>query len=424
LLLQTIPTYTGMVKSFISQKGPEFEQGIVRIAITVFVLLFFYFAFEYTGRTENKIQALSATALYLVFGIVMLIAILRSQKPSNFRRTLGIIGDICIVTYALLLTGAIGAPLYGAYLWIIIGNGFRFGNKFLYLAQIISITGFAYAAMTGEFWHQYPMLAIGLLIWLIVIPPYVSLLLKRLEVAIENAKMADSAKSKFLANMSHELRTPLNAIIGYSELLADETRDRGQVEYAGDLNKIQNAGTHLLELINEILDLSKIEQGKMEIFYEEIDISKLLDEVKTTIKPLADQNGNQLHINTPADIGHFNSDLIKIKQVLYNLLSNACKFTHNGIIILDVDKKTEEGSGSIIFTIKDNGIGISREKIDEIFQPFKQESSETARNFGGTGLGLTISKRFCEMLGGHLKLKSRKGEGSVFTVHIPDQLPS
>jgi two-component system sensor histidine kinase RpfC len=412
-----------MFKSLINQKGPDLEQGIVRIAITVIVLGFFFFAFKVAGNSENKILALSATALYLVFGMGMVIVILRIQNPSTFMRTLGIIGDIGMVTFALMITGAIGAPLYGTYLWIIIGNGFRFGNKYLYLAQIASITGFAYATLTGNFWHQYPMLAVGLLIWLVVIPPYVSLLLKRLDIAINNAKKADSAKSKFLANMSHELRTPLNAIIGYSELLADETSEKGQRQYARDLKKIQHAGTHLLGLINEILDLSKIEQGRMEIFTEEINISKLLDEVKTTIEPLAEQNANQLQIQTSADVGCFSSDLTKLKQILYNLLSNACKFTHGGLIILDVAKITESRNGSIVFTIKDNGIGISPEKIEEIFQPFKQESSETTRNFGGTGLGLTISKHFCELLGGQLQLQSRKGEGSIFTVQLPDRLP-
>ena len=415
-----IPT---MFKSLINQKGPEFEQGIVRIGITIFTLVFFYFAFQYTGETENKILALSATGLYFVFGIVMLITMLIGKKSSAFRRTVGIIGDIGMVTFALTITGAIGAPLYGTYLWIIIGNGFRFGNKYLYLAQIASIAGFAYATLTGTFWHQYPMLAVGLLIWLVVIPPYVSLLLKRLDIAVDNAKKADSAKSKFLANMSHELRTPLNAIIGYSELLTDITHENGETEYAKDLEKIHHAGRHLLGLINEILDLSKIEQGRMEIFTEEINISKLLDEVKTTIEPLAEQNANQLQIHTPVDIGCFTSDLTKLKQILYNLLSNACKFTHDGIIILDVAKITENGNGAVVFTIKDNGIGISSEKIDEIFQPFKQETSETTRNFGGTGLGLTISKHFCELLGGQLKLQSNKGEGSIFTVQLPYHLP-
>jgi signal transduction histidine kinase len=223
--------------------------------------------------------------------------------------------------------------------------------------------------------------------------------------------------------MSHELRTPLNAIIGYSELLTDITHENGETEYAKDLKKIHHAGRHLLGLINEILDLSKIEQGRMEIFTEEINISKLLDEVKTTIEPLAEQNANQLQIHTPVDIGCFTSDLTKLKQILYNLLSNACKFTHDGIIILDVAKITENGNGAVVFTIKDNGIGISSEKIDEIFQPFKQETSETTRNFGGTGLGLTISKHFCELLGGQLKLQSNKGEGSIFTVQLPYHLP-
>ena len=412
-----------MIQRFKNREDSEHEQAIIRLVVILCAFVYLYITYEITGKTENRSLTLIATNLYLVFGIVIFTIILFDQHISVPRRVIGIIGDTGIVSFALVVAGEIGAPLYGAYLWIIIANGFRFGKKYLYLAQIFSVAGFSYAIYTGKFWHDYPMFAAGLLIWLIVIPPYISLLLTRLEETAVKAKQADIAKSNFLANMSHELRTPLNAIIGYSELLEEETNEQGQTGYAKDLKKIRHSGSHLLGLINEILDLSKIEQGQMEIFQEKIDLNRLMDEVKTTIEPLAEKNTNQLIVNLQPGIGNVYSDVTKLRQILYNLLSNACKFTHKGVIALEVMQKVKNEQPTIVFTIKDNGVGIAPENIEGIFQPFKQESIEITKKFGGTGLGLTISKHFCEMLGGQLLLNSQKGQGSIFTVQLPMSLP-
>ena len=412
-----------MFEKFKNREDTEHEQAIIRIAITVCTFIYLYVSYEITGQTENRTIALTATVLYLVFALFIVTATLLDKHASRPRRVLGIFTDTGIVTFALFITGDIGAPLYGAYLWVIIANGLRFGKNYLYLSQLLSVIGFSFVIFTGTFWQKYPTFAAGLLIWLVVIPPYVSMLLNRLEAAVDKAKKADTAKSDFLANMSHELRTPLNAVIGYSELLEEEAREDGLEHYSSDLQKIHHSGTHLLGLINEILDLSKVEQGQMEIFSEEIDIRQLMLEVKTTIQPMAEKNANYLQIHMPDDIGSFRTDLTKLRQVLFNLLSNACKFTHDGKIILNVQKKVDDEQSSIIFTIEDNGIGISPEKIDAIFEPFRQETTDTTKQFGGTGLGLAISKRFIELLGGQLQLKSRKGEGSVFTVQLPDQIP-
>lgn len=417
------PVFSLMLKSFKNREDTEHEQAIIRIAVIICTFIYLYVSYEITGRTDNRVLALSATSLYLVFAIFIVIAILMNKKISVPRRIIGIATDTSIVTYALVITGDIGAPLYGAYLWVIIANGLRFGKTYLYISQLLSVIGFSYVVFNGAFWHEYPTFAAGLLIWLMLIPPYVGMLISRMEEAVKRAKKADNAKSHFLANMSHELRTPLNAIIGYSELLEEETHENGLVQYSSDLQKIHHSGTHLLNLINEILDLSKVEQGQVEIHLEEIDIQQLIDEVRTTIEPLAEKNANQLMFNLPADIGSFRTDLTKLRQVLFNLLSNACKFTHEGTVVLDVQKKDDDKHSSIIFTIEDSGIGIAPERIDAIFEPFRQETTDTSKKFGGTGLGLAISKRFTELLGGQLMLSSRKGEGSVFTVQLPDQLP-
>jgi signal transduction histidine kinase/DNA-binding response OmpR family regulator len=240
-----------------------------------------------------------------------------------------------------------------------------------------------------------------------------------LMVARDQALDSNRAKSAFLANMSHELRTPLNAIIGYSELIEEEMSDEGMDEYVPDLKKIQTAATHLLSLINDILDLSKIEAGKMELFIEPIDISKMLQDVTTTIMPLIEKNGNRLDIRTQENLGNIEGDLTKTRQVLFNLLSNASKFTLKGLITLDVKRQHEANQDWLTFTITDSGIGMSPEQLIKLFKDFSQADSSTTRKFGGTGLGLSISKRFAQMMGGDITVSSQISVGSSFTFRLP-----
>ena len=250
---------------------------------------------------------------------------------------------------------------------------------------------------------------------------------KRAELALAGAKeaaeAANIAKSAFLANMSHELRTPMNAILGYSEMLMEEAEDLGQVDFVPDLRKINQAGTHLLALINDVLDLSKIESGKMEAFAEDIDVNILLDEVTTTAQPLIDKNANRLRIERGKQLGTVHQDVTKIRQSLFNLLSNAAKFTHEGQITLRAQRAQEGGVDWLTFAVSDTGIGIPADKIDHVFEEFSQADESTTRDYGGTGLGLAISRRFCRLLGGTLTVKSQPGEGSVFTILLPAILP-
>ena len=223
---------------------------------------------------------------------------------------------------------------------------------------------------------------------------------KDLEESKTLAESANKAKSNFLANMSHELRTPLNAILGYSEMLQEEAQDLGHVDYIADLEKINNSGNHLLELINEILDLSKIESGKMNLFIEKINIKTLIDDVRRTVEPLVRKNNNTLHINIDDSVDVMHSDLTKTKQLLLNLLSNASKFTENGDIYLDLESDLIENKYYIKFIIHDTGIGIKTEQMKNLFKEFSQADNSTTRKYGGTGLGLVLCKKFCEMMGG------------------------
>jgi len=246
---------------------------------------------------------------------------------------------------------------------------------------------------------------------------------EEIRVARDAADAANQAKSAFLANMSHELRTPMNAILGYSEMLMEEAEDLKQEDFIPDLKKINQAGTHLLALINDVLDLSKIESGKMEAFAESIDLDSLIDEISATAQPLMKKNSNRLSIERSQHLGSAHQDLTKLRQTLLNLLSNAAKFTHEGTITLHVNRTEQAGVEWLSFAVSDTGIGIAEDKIERVFEEFAQADDSTTRDYGGTGLGLAISQRFCKLLGGDLSVHSELGEGSTFTIRIPAILP-
>jgi signal transduction histidine kinase/DNA-binding response OmpR family regulator len=240
-----------------------------------------------------------------------------------------------------------------------------------------------------------------------------------LRVAKEAAEQANRTKSAFLANMSHELRTPLNAIIGYSEMLEEEASDLGQESFAPDLRKIHAAGKHLLALINDILDLSKIESGKMELFLETFDLPALIKDVQSTIQPLVERNANVLQVSYPEDLGVMHADVTRVRQVLFNLLSNASKFTERGTVSMEVRTEGPRASGWVLFKVSDTGIGLTEEQLGRLFQAFTQADASTSRKYGGTGLGLVISRRFCQMMGGDVTVTSEYGHGSTFMVRLP-----
>ncbi|NJK65999.1 MAG: HAMP domain-containing protein [Microcoleus sp. CSU_2_2] len=261
------------------------------------------------------------------------------------------------------------------------------------------------------------------------------------------AEAANRSKSAFLANMSHELRTPLNAIINYSEMLQEDAQDSGSEDFLPDLEKIQTAGKHLLDMISDILDISKIEAGHVTLYLENFDVATMIEEVMTTAQPLVEKKGNALKLKTKGELGTMYADQPKVRQILLNLLSNAAKFTEAGVITIGVEriqtKKTKQkkqkkqtkrsqndeslstlnySSQVLIFRVTDTGIGMTDEQLQQIFKPFTQADASTTRKYGGTGLGLTISQRLCQILGGEISVESENGRGSTFTVRLPERV--
>jgi signal transduction histidine kinase len=244
-----------------------------------------------------------------------------------------------------------------------------------------------------------------------------------LQEARDLALQATEAKSQFLASMSHELRTPMNAIIGFTRLVMRRSKDVLPAQQYGNLEKILASANHLLALLNDVLDLSKIEAGKMAVLSEAFEVAALIGEVRATIQPLIAKNGNTLVVECAPDLGAMTSDQTKLRQNLFNLLSNAAKFTQAGTITLAARRLSRDGQDWLEFKVADTGIGMTKEQLGKLFEAFSQAEASTARDYGGTGLGLAITRRYCRLLGGDVTVESTPGAGSTFTIQLPAAAP-
>ncbi len=399
--------------------GDDASAAVVRMFLALGVLIYLLVKLhikQYLPYGQQTIVYLAF--VYFAYALLQWLSNLIWPGPNVIRRGISILADAGTVTFALIMTGETATPFFGGYLWVTIANGLRYGRNYLFATNIVCVIGFAMVLLLSPYWQKQLVLGIGMLIWLVLLPGYVAALLKRLEDALYKATLANKTKSDFLANMSHELRTPLNAVIGYSEMLQEDAITDGNKQAAEDLSKIHRSANHLLGLINGILDLSKIESGKINVNPECFDIRVFFEDIMTGMQPLLEKRGNHCVLELRLDQYQINTDKLKLKQILINLLSNANKFTEAGDIHVIVEQSGNLRYPAMSIQIKDNGIGIPAEKVSSIFDPFMQADNSTTRKYEGTGLGLAITRRYVEMLGGTIQVNSEEGKGSVFTVNI------
>ena len=396
----------------------EHEQVLVRIAITS---LFCAYLGWHVGDDSSSPQLFAVWLILLgelLLSLGLFAAILFNPNISHFRRWIGMLADYAAIGAVMTLQGETASPLYSVYLWVTIGNGLRFGNRYLYYATALSTLSLLVMMQITPYWQHSPYLSWGLLAGAAAVPMYFASLLKALTKAIADARRANEAKSRFLANMSHELRTPLNGILAMAELLAASKLQKDQRESA---DIIQTSAQTLLLLIDEVLDISAIEAGKMRRHDQDFDLSELLSRVYRMLMPQAQSKGLDLHVDTDIRVpGHLHGDINHLTQILLNLLQNAVKFTQQGSVTLQVRELSRDSEKiCLLISVRDTGIGIPEEARVRIFKPFEQVDSGRDRRFGGSGLGTTIAKSLTELMGGTIGVEHNPGGGTHFWVELP-----
>ena len=398
----------------------EHEMTINRLAVSGAAYAYILIAaqFEDSGAIDMVRAEGPYFILYQILALLLFCHLVYQPSISVSRRLIGLIMDLGIFSYGMHAGGETFAPLYPFYLWVIFGNGFRFGVPYLYAGLVISVITFGTVVATTPFWLNHFQLGLGLIAGLIFLPLYVSTLIRKLSKAKHQAEAANRAKSVFLASMSHEFRTPLNAIVGLSDLLHGASNDP---EQEGMLEMIGQSGRRLLSLVNSVLDLSRVEAGRMSIKSVNFDPVSILTEVKNLLTVEAQRKSIKLSVYYAARTPDFVvGDKGHLEEILSNLVSNAVKFTQQGYIVIAVDAIAQDGDVTRLrFEVTDTGIGIAPDAQTRIFELFSQADETIIDRFGGTGLGLAIVKKLVELQGGTVGVDSVPGRGSSFWFEIP-----
>ncbi len=396
---------------------PDTEHQMVINRLAISTLLMIYLAISGLLHTMDVREAVIANSVYGCISLGFFFHLLAVPGTCHPRRIVGMFVDIGALTYCLSVGGSTTAVLFPIYLWIIFGNGFRFGLKYIFAAMGLSLVGFGALLIGSDYWRSTGHLGVGLLVGLLVLPAYASTLIRSLNMARRQAEEASKAKTQFLASVSHELRTPLNAVIGMSDLLQDSKLNAEQGDMVGT---ISGSARSLLSLIEGILDFSRIEAGRMPIETIDFDLHQTLTAVRNMVAPQARAKDLRLGLHvSPRTPYLLRGDGRHLQEILINLVSNAVKFTSNGQVVISADLvSAEEGEARIRFEVSDTGIGISPEATSRIFERFTQADETILNRFGGTGLGLAICRQLAEALGGSIGVDSVEGEGSTFWLEL------
>ncbi len=401
---------------------PELEQVLLRIGVPLLATLWLCGDFLIHGELDpGEEHGLIFAVGFLAFAVGMLLLLLATKQQGRIvvvRRVIGMIADNAANSYFMFVVGEGGAIVFGVYLFVTFGNGFRYGRKYLHVSQVLSLVGFGIVLLVSPFWTLHPWIGAGMMLALLVLPFYVGVLAQRITEAKRRADEANAAKGRFLANVSHEMRTPLNGVIAMSDLLRETSMSESQREIVETLS---TSAQLALAQIEDVLDMGKIEAGRIEIRAQPFMLGKLLTDIVKVVLPQARYKG--LTVTTeidPAASGGFIGDPHHLRQVLLNLLSNAVKFTEHGTVTLRAQLRDRANDVGIVrIEVQDTGIGIPAEKQARIFDPFTQADDSITRVYGGTGLGTTIARQLASLMGGEIGVESTPGEGSLFWVELP-----
>jgi two-component system sensor histidine kinase RpfC len=416
LLARTPGFLKFLVKRVKNRPDSELQQTLIRIAIG---LIFWAYFSSTLAILDEPIRdtALLVSVVFTAIAVLIAALTLLSVRASPSRRLIAMSLDYATCSFLLTYTGEAGSPLLVVYLWVTLGNGFRYGVNYLYAATAMAITGFLLVLAYSPYWSNHTSIGVAFLLSMIAVPLYSASLLKQVHASIQRERKASLAKSNFLANMSHELRTPLNGVIGVADLLAETRLDKEQKEFA---QIIRGSATTLLELIDNVLDISRIEAGRISVSAEDFDLHRLVNGTVALLERQAQGKGLVLaaHI-APQTPFHLHGDARHLRQILINLIGNAIKFTEHGRVDVYVRPVGQGQPQRLRFEVVDTGIGIAEAAQQHIFNSFTQADPSVTRRFGGTGLGTTIAKQLVETLGGEIGLNSRVDEGTTFWFELP-----